>query len=45
MELLPVSQRTSVHDVIRIDLGEYLTKDSVGKGFHQADLRGELFEA
>ena len=45
MELLPISSRTSVHDVIRIDLGRYLTPETENGNFHHADLRGELYES
>lgn len=45
MELLPVSDRTSVHDVVRIDLGQNLFEDTVhDPKFRDVDLRGELFE-
>lgn len=44
MELLPISGRVSVHDVIRIDLGHRLLKETENGPFHHADLRGELYE-
>lgn len=44
MELLPISKRKSVHDVIRIDLGEYLTDGVDKRKLHEIDLRGEFFE-
>ena len=44
MELLPISGRVSVHEVIRIDLGHRLLKDTENGPFHRADLRGELYE-
>lgn len=44
MDLLPISGRTSVHDVIRIDLGHRLLKETENGPFHRADLRGELYE-
>ena len=44
MELLPISGRVSVHDVIRIDLGHRLLKETENGPFHRADLRGELYE-
>ena len=44
MELLPFSGRNSVHDVIRIDLGDKLFEETTGGDFHQIDFRGELYE-
>lgn len=44
MELLPISGRVSIHDVIRIDLGHRLLKETENGPFHRADLRGELYE-
>lgn len=45
MELLPVSQRQSVHDVVRIDLGQYMFDETMhDKNFRDVDLRGELYE-
>ena len=44
MELLPFSSRNSVHDVIRIDLGDRLFPETDGGNFHQMDFRGELYE-
>ena len=45
MQLLPISSRTSVHDVIRIDLGKYIVPTGKDyKGLHVVDLRGELYE-
>ena len=44
MELLPFSSRSSVHDVIRIDLGDKLFAETAGGDFHQMDFRGELYE-
>ncbi len=44
MELLPISSRTSVHDVVRIDLGRRLLSETEDGEFHHADLRGELYE-
>lgn len=44
MELLPFSSRNSVHDVIRIDLGDKLFEETYGGKFHQLDFRGELYE-
>ena len=45
MELLPISARASVHDVIRIDLGQNLFAETAhDKRFRDVDLRGELFE-
>lgn len=42
MEWLPLSGRKSVHDVVRIDLGEYITEDATR--YRNVDIRGELFE-
>lgn len=44
MELLPISGRVSVHNVVRIDLGHRLLKETENGPFHRADLRGELYE-
>ena len=45
MELLPVSGRRSVHDVVRIDLGQNLFPETAhDPAFRDVDLRGELFE-
>lgn len=44
MELLPFSSRNSVHDVIRIDLGDKLFEETSGGDFHQMDFRGELYD-
>ncbi|MBE5921434.1 MAG: LicD family protein [Lachnospiraceae bacterium] len=45
MELLPVSGRKSVHDVVRIDLGQHLFEETAhDEAFRDVDLRGELFE-
>jgi lipopolysaccharide cholinephosphotransferase len=44
MELLPISSRKSGHNIIKLDLGKYLLKDSENKNFHELDPRGELFE-
>lgn len=44
MDLLPISQRNSVHDVVRIDLGRKLFPETEKMTFHKADLRGELYE-
>lgn len=45
MELLPVSSRKSVHDVVRIDLGQNLFEETAhSPEFRNVDLRGELFE-
>ena len=45
MELLPLSGRKSVHDVVRIDLGQNLFEETRhDKRFRDVDLRGELFE-
>lgn len=45
MELLPVVDRTSVHDVVRIDLGQCLFPETMhDPKFRDVDLRGELFE-
>lgn len=44
MELLPFSDRNSVHDVIRIDLGDKLFEETADGDFHQMDFRGELYE-
>ncbi|MCD8119013.1 MAG: LicD family protein [Lachnospiraceae bacterium] len=45
MELLPLSDRKSVHDVVRIDLGQNLFDETMhDPRFRQADVRGELFE-
>ncbi len=45
MELLPVSSRKSVHDVVRIDLGQNLFDETThDPAFRDVDLRGELFE-
>jgi len=45
MELLPVSNRKSVHDVVRIDLGQNLFDETAhDSAFRDVDLRGELFE-
>lgn len=42
MEWLPLSGRKSVHDVVRIDLGEYITDENIK--YRDVDIRGELFE-
>ncbi len=45
MSLLPISARTSVHSVVRIDLGKYILPDGEKiKNLHKEDLRGELYE-
>lgn len=45
MELLPVSGRKSVHDVVRIDLGQTMFPETVhDPKFRNVDLRGELYE-
>lgn len=45
MELLPISGRKSVHDVVRIDLGQNLFDETMHDDrFRDVDLRGELFE-
>lgn len=45
MELLPVSGRKSVHDVVRIDLGQTMFAETMhDPAFRDVDLRGELFE-
>lgn len=45
MSLLPVSDRTSVHDVVRIDLGQNLFEETrKDPRFREVDLRGELYE-
>ncbi len=45
MELLPVSGRKSVHDVVRIDLGQTMFPETMHDSrFRDVDLRGELFE-
>lgn len=45
MELLPLAGRKSVHDVIRIDLGQNLFDETKhDAAFRNVDLRGELFE-
>lgn len=45
MELLPLSGRKSVHDVVRIDLGQNLFEETKhDKRFRDVDLRGELYE-
>lgn len=45
MELLPVSGRKSVHDVVRIDLGQTMFPETMhDPAFRDVDLRGELFE-
>lgn len=45
MELLPVSGRKSVHDVVRIDLGQNLFDETMhDNAFRDVDLRGELYE-
>ncbi len=45
MSLLPVSARASVHDVVRIDLGQYLFDETKhDPRFRDVDIRGELFE-
>lgn len=45
MELLPVQDRNSVHDVVRIDLGQCLFPETMhDPKFRDVDLRGELFE-
>ena len=44
MELLPFSSRNSVHDVIRIDLGDKLFEETANGNFHQMDFRGELYD-
>lgn len=45
MELLPVSSRKSVHDVVRIDLGQNLFDETAhDPAFRDVDLRGELYE-
>lgn len=46
MQLLPVSGRKSVHDVVRIDLGQTLFPETMhDPAFRDVDLRGELFES
>ncbi len=45
MDLLPVSGRKSVHDVVRIDLGQTMFPETMHDSrFRNVDLRGELFE-
>lgn len=45
MELLPVSGRKSVHDVVRIDLGQTMFPETMrDPAFRDVDLRGELYE-
>lgn len=44
MEWLPICDRTSVHDVVRIDLGRHLTEETECKPLSPNDLRGELYE-
>ena len=44
MEWLPICDRTSVHDVVRIDLGRHLTEETECKSLSPNDLRGELYE-
>ena len=46
MELLPIEARKSVHDVVRIDLGQNLFNETKHDSrFRDVDLRGELYEA
>ncbi len=45
MELLPVDGRKSVHDVVRIDIGQNLFDETKNDArFRDVDLRGELYE-
>ncbi len=45
MELLPVSSRRSVHEVVRIDLGQTMFPETMhDPRFRDVDLRGELYE-
>ncbi len=45
MDLLPVSSRKSVHDVVRIDLGQTMFPETMhDPRFRDVDLRGELYE-
>lgn len=45
MSLLPVTDRISVHDVVRIDLGQNLFEETrKDPRFRDVDLRGELYE-
>lgn len=45
MKLLPPGKRQSVHDVVRIDLGQNLFDETrKDKRFRDVDLRGELYE-
>lgn len=45
MELLPVDGRKSVHDVVRIDIGQNLFDETKhDPRFRDVDLRGELYE-
>lgn len=45
MELLPVDGRKSVHDVVRIDIGQNLFDETKNDPrFRDVDLRGELYE-
>lgn len=45
MKLLPITDRISVHDVVRIDLGQNLFEETrKDPRFRDVDLRGELYE-
>lgn len=45
MELLPVDGRKSVHDVVRIDIGQSMFDETMhDPRFRDVDLRGELYE-
>lgn len=45
MELLPIDGRKSVHDVVRIDIGQNLFDETKNDPrFRDVDLRGELYE-
>jgi len=43
-QLLPLSKRTSGHNLARIDLGGYLFEETPDKLFRDFDIRGELYE-
>ncbi len=45
MSLLPITERKSVHSVVRIDLGQNLFDETIHDSrFRDVDLRGELYE-
>lgn len=45
MSLLPITERKSVHSVVRIDLGQNLFDETMHDSrFRDVDLRGELYE-